>query len=408
MILDLLNPLSLLESSPMMSGRPFDWRRWFLIMLISSTTMGLAAAPGSAAEPAKFWVFVGTFTDGKSKGIYRMTLDTASGKLSEPLLAAELENPNFLAVHPMHRYLLAVNEASGADRSTGAVSAFALDPKSGELTRINQQSTVGDGPCHLVVDAAGKNVLVANYSGGSVAVLPIGPDGKLGPSSEFIRHTGKVFDPERQGQPHPHSINLDGSNRFAVVADLGLDRVFVYKFDPVRGKLTPNDPPSTKLKDRSGPRHFAFHPDGKHAYVINEIDCTITAFDYDAGRGTLAGIQTVPTMPVAVKPRHSTAEVVVHPSGRFLYGSNRGHDTLAVYAIEPGTGRLTLVEHEPTRGMTPRNFAVDPTGSYLLAANLSGTIVVFRIDPGTGALDTTGQIVDLPSPCCVKFVPIPR
>jgi 6-phosphogluconolactonase len=392
----------------MMFGCPLARRRWLLTMLISAVTSCLGTAPGFAAEPAKFWVFVGTFTDGRSKGIYRMVLDTASGKLSEPSLAAELKNPNFLAVHPTHRYLFAVNEASNADKSTGAVTSFALDPKSGELTRINQQSTVGDGPCHLVVDAAGKNVLVANYSGGSVAVLPIGPDGKLGPASEFIQHTGKVFDPKRQGRPHPHSINLDRSNRFAVVADLGLDRVFVYKFDPIRGKLTPNDPPATKLKDRSGPRHFAFHPDGKHAYVINEIGCTVTAFDYDADRGTLAEIQTVPTMPVAVEPRHSTAEVVVHPSGRFLYGSNRGHDTLAVFTIEPGTGRLKLVEHEPTRGMTPRNFAVDPTGSYVLAENLSGTIVVFRVDPETGALDTTGQIVEVPSPSCVKFVPISR
>ena len=336
-----------------------------------------------------------------------MVLDTATGKLSEPALAAELDNPSFLAVHPTHKYLYAVNENSGY--KSGAVTAFALDPRSGELTKLNQQSTVGDGPCHLVVDATGKNVLVANYGGGSVAVLPIGPDGKLGPASDFIQHTGKVFDPRRQGSPHAHSINLDKGNRFAVVADLGLDRVFVYRFDPIHGKLTPNDPPATKVKDRSGPRHFAFHPDGKHAYVINEIDCTVTAFDYDPDRGTLTEIQTVPTMPVAVEPRHSTAEVVVHPSGKFLYGSNRGHDSLAVYTIEPGTGRLKLVEYQPTGGKTPRNFAVDPTGSYVLAENMgSDTIVVFRVDPETGALDPTGQVVDVPSPCCVKFVPIAK
>ena len=199
------------------------------------------------------------------------------------------------------------------------------------------------------------------------------------------------------------------TNRFAVVADLGLDRVFVYKFDPIHGKLTPNDPPSTKLKNRSGPRHFAFHPDGKHAYVINEIDCTVTAFDYDADHGTLTAIQTIPTMPVAVEPRHSTAEVVVHPSGKFLYGSNRGHDSLAVYSIEPGTGRLKLVEYEPTQGKTPRNFAIDPTGSYVLAENMgSDTIVVFQVDPETGALEPTGQTVKVPAACCVKFVPIPK
>jgi 6-phosphogluconolactonase len=392
----------------MMFDNPLARRRWSRILLISAVTMCLGTVPGSAAEPSRFWVFAGTFTDGASKGIYRMVFDSATGKLSEPTLATELDNPNFLAVHPTHRYLFAVNDSSKSERSSGAVTSFALDPKSGELTRISQQPSVGMGPCHLVVDAAGKNVLVANYEDGSVAVLPIGPDGKLGPASEFIRHAGKAFDPERQGGPHAHSINLDKDNRFAVVADLGLDRVFVYKFDPIRGKLTPNDPPAAKVKDRAGPRHFAFHPDGKHAYVINEIDCTVTAFDYDPDRGTLTEIQTVPTMPIPVEPRHSTAEVVVHPSGKFLYGSNRGHDSLAAFAIEPGTGRLKLVEYQPTGGKTPRNFAIDPTGSYVLAENMSGTIVVLRVDRETGALEPTGQVVAVPTPCCVKFVPIPR
>ena len=392
----------------MVFGNPLARRRWSRIMLTSAVMTCLGTVPGSAAEPSRFWVFVGTFTDGASKGIYRMVFDSATGKLSEPTLAAELDNPNFLAVHPTHRYLFAVNDSSNSDRSSGAVTSFALDPESGELKRIGQQPAVGMGPCHLVVNAAGKNVLVANYNDGSVAVLPVGPDGKLGPASEFIRHAGKVFDPKRQGGPHAHSINLDKDNRFAVVADLGLDRVFVYKFDPIRGKLTPNDPPAAKVKDRAGPRHFAFHPDGKHAYVINEIDCTVTAFDYDPDRGTLTEIQTVPTMPVPVEPRHSTAEVVVHPSGKFLYGSNRGHDSLAVFAIEPGTGRLKLVEYQPTGGKTPRNFAIDPTGSYVLAENMSGTIVVLRVDRETGALEPTGQVVTVPTPCCAKFVPIPR
>ena len=345
-------------------------RGWLLVLLISVVTMCLGSAAAYPAEPGKFWVFVGTYTDGKSKGIYRMVFDTrpasCRSRRSPPSWPTRRSSPSTRRT----KYLYAVNEASGPGKG-GGVTSFALDPKTGELTRLNQQSTVGDGPCHLVVDATGKNVLVANYGGGSVAVLPIGPDGKLGPASDFIQHKGKVFDPKRQGSPHAHSINLDKANRFAVVADLGLDRVFVYKFDPIHGKLTPNDPPSTKVKDRSGPRHFAFHPDGKHAYVINEIDCTVTAFDYDADRGTLTAIQTIPTMPVAVEPRHSTAEVVVHPSGKFLYGSNRGHDSLAVYAIEPGTGRLKLVEYEPTRGKTPRNFAVDPTGSYVLAENMA-------------------------------------
>jgi 6-phosphogluconolactonase len=399
-------PLVFSESAPMVFARFLSFRRWFLASLSLAAGAGWCAGPAIAAEPSKYWVFVGTYTDSQSKGIYRMMLDTATGKLSEPTLAAAMPSPSFLAVHPTHKYLYAVSETSGRD-GAGSVTAFALDSKSGDLTRLNQQSTVGDGPCYLVVDGTGKNVLVANYGGGSVAVLPIGADGRLGRASDFIRHTGRVFDRKRQGGPHAHSINLDKNNRFALAADLGLDRIFVYKFDPIQGKLAPNDPPSAKVKDRSGPRHFAFHPDGKHAYVINEINCTVTAFDFDPGRGTLTEIQTIPTMPVSVEPQHSTAEVVVHPTGKFLYGSNRGHDSVAVYAIEPETGRLKIVEYKPTGGKTPRNFAVDPTGSYLLAENMgSDTIVVFRINRETGALDPTGQVVDVPNPCCVKFVPV--
>jgi 6-phosphogluconolactonase len=381
---------------------------WLTVMLAYAFSTCLGTASSLAADAPKFWVFVGTSTDANSKGIYRMILDTETGRLSTPSLAAEVDNPGFLAIHPTHKYLFAVCPLSDRDKS-GAVVAFALDPKSGELTKINQQSSVGHGPCHLVVDATGKNVLVANYDDGTVAVLPIGPDGKLAPASEFIQHTGKAFDPERQGGPHAHSINLDKDNRFAAVADLGLDRVFVYKFDPVHGKLAPNEPASVKIKDRAGPRHFAFHPDGKHAYVINEINCTVTAFDYDSSRGILTEIQALPTMPIPVEPRHSTAEVVVHPSGKFLYGSNRGHDSLVVYTIEPESGRLKLVEYQPTGGNTPRNFAIDPTGKYILAENLaSDTIVVLRVDPDTGALDPTGQLVEVPSPMCVKFVEIPN
>src|SRR5262249_25602511 len=209
----------------MVFDNPLARRRWSRILLISAVMTGLGTVPSSAAEPSRFWVFVGTFTDHGSKGIYRMVLDSESGKLSEPTLAAELDNPGFLAVHPTPPYLIPVHDAPKGEKSSGAVTSFALDANSGELTRINQQQVVGEGPCHLVVDAAGKNVLVANYSDGTVNVLPIGPDGKLGPASEFVRHTGKAFDPERQGGPHAHSINLDKDNRFAVVADLGLDRV---------------------------------------------------------------------------------------------------------------------------------------------------------------------------------------
>jgi 6-phosphogluconolactonase len=390
----------------MVFGTSLGSRVWLVASLFSVVAFGVYRAAACAPAPGKFWVFVGTYTDGTSKGIYRSEFDASSGKLSEPSLAAEVDNPSFLAIHPTRKFLYCVNESSDG-QTPGAVTAFALDPKSGELTKLNRESSMGAGPCHLVVDATGKNVLVANYGGGSVAVLPIGPDGRLAPASSFIQHQGKVADAKRQGRPHAHSINLDRDNRFAVVADLGLDRIFVYKFDPESGKLTPNDPPFTKIEDRSGPRHFAFHPDGENAYVINEISCSVTQFRYSAEKGTLKVVRTVSTMPIPAGRGYSTAEVVVHPSGHFLYGSNRGHNSIAVYAIEPGGGRLKVVENEPTGGKTPRNFAVDPTGAYLLAENQgSDSIVLFRIDPETGALEPTDQKVEVPKPVCIKFVPV--
>jgi 6-phosphogluconolactonase len=339
-----------------------------------------------------------------------LELDPASGALTAPRLAAEAVNPSFLAFHPSHRFLYAVGEVEDfGGKKAGGVAAFAINPEDGTLTSLNGQSSRGAGPCHLSVDRQGKNVLVANYGGGSVAVLPIGEDGRLAEASTFIQHSGPVALAKRQGGPHAHSINLDAANRFAVAADLGLDKVFVYGFDPSRGTLTPNDPPAGQVKPGSGPRHFAFHPDGRHAYACEEITCEATAFDYDPEHGTLKVIQTVSTLPEGVKvtPRDSTAEVQVHPSGKFLYVSNRGPDSIAIFAIEPGTGRLKPLGHQPTGGKTPRNFGIDPTGHFLLAANQdSGNIVVFRIDPETGLLKPTGQSVDVPKPVCVKFLPV--
>jgi 6-phosphogluconolactonase len=270
---------------------------------------------------------------------------------------------------------------------------------------LNRQPARGAAPCHLVVDRAGKNVLVANYSGGNVAVLPIQSDGRLAEATGFVQHKGSGANPRRQEAPHAHSINLDAANRFAVVADLGLDRVMVYRFDGGAGTLTPNDPPSASVEPGSGPRHFAFHPNGRNAYVINEITRTVTAFSYDPRKGALTPFQTISTLPQGAPARGSTAEVQVHPSGKFLYGSNRGHDSIAVFTIGPD-GRLTFVEAESTQGKTPRNFGIDPTGTFLLAANQgTDSIVVFRIDAKTGKLTPTGHKADVPTPVCVKVVP---
>ena len=351
-------------------------------------------------------VYIGTYTRGDSKGIYLCRLDMQTGKLTPPVLAGETANPSFLAIHPSGDYLYAVGELGqfGGKRS-GAVSAFRIGRPAGKLELLNQQPSGGAGACHLVVDASGRNVLVANYSGGSIAVLPIGDGGQLDEATAFVQHEGSSVNPRRQKGPHAHSINVAPDNRFAFVADLGLDKVLVYRFDATNGTLAPNDPAWATVKPGAGPRHFAFHLGGKSAYVINELQSTVTAFAYDARQGALTERQTLPTLPDGFDEDSTTAEVQVHPSGKFLYGSNRGHDSIAVFAIDATTGRLTPVEHESTQGQAPRNFGIDPTGAFLLAANQkSDTIVVFRINQDTGALTPTGHKVDIPSPVCVKVV----
>jgi 6-phosphogluconolactonase len=352
-------------------------------------------------------VYIGTYTGAKSKGIYVSRLDLAAGTLSAPALAAESANPSFLAVHPTRDLLYSVNEIGNYDgKASGSVSAFAITRETGALVALNRQPSVGAGPAHLVVDHAGRNVLVANYGGGSVAVLPIGSDGALRPSSAFIQHTGSSVNPERQKEPHAHSIIVDPADRFAYVADLGLDKVMIYRLDPGKGSLVANDPPFATVQPGAGPRHFALHPQRRFAYVINELQNTVTAFARDPEHGGLTTLQTISTLPADQKalPNYSTAEVLVHPSGRFLYGSNRGHDSIAVFAIDEASGRLTFVETQPTQGSTPRGFGIDPTGGYLVAGNQrSDSVVVFRINPETGRLTPTGSRIDVGAPVSVKF-----
>ena len=376
-----------------------------LFLFGASTALAQNEKPSSKDQ---FLVYIGTYTGAKSKGIYVSRLDPATGKLTRPELAAEIASPSFLAIHPNRRFLYAVNEVSKFEgKSSGAVSAFAMDRETGKLSLLNQVSSVGDGPCYLVVDKTGQCVLVANYGGGSVAAFPVDRNGKLSEASAFFQHAGSSVNTQRQKEPHGHSINVSPDNRFAIAADLGLDKLLVYRFDAKKGTLTPNDPPFATVAPGSGPRHFAFHPSGKYAYVINEIACTVTAFAYDQRRGELKELQTISTLPPgeSVQRGYSTAEVRVHPTGKFLYGSNRGHDTIVVFAIDEKNGKLTHVENQSTRGKTPRNFAIDDTGGWLLAENQeSDTIVVFRIDPQMGKLTATGQTVEVGSPVCVKFV----
>ncbi len=362
------------------------------------------APVASSASPL---VYVGTYTDKGSKGIYAYRLDSKTGKLISLGVAAETPNPTFLALHPNHRYLYAVNEVAQFNgKASGFVTAYEIDAETGRLRQINQETTVGTGPCHISIDRKGKNALVANYGSGSAAVLPIHADGSLGAPTSFVQHSGMSIDKGRQEGPHAHSINLDAANRYAFVADLGIDKVQVYKFDGAKGTITPSTPPFVQIAPGSGPRHFAFHPSGRFAYVINELNETVVAMDYDAANGTLKPIQTISTLPFDFTGQSYCAEVKVHPNGKFLYGSNRGHDSLAIFSIDQNTGRLTSVGHQSTMGKFPRNFNIDPTGMLLLAANQdSDSIYSFKLDQATGKLTPTGDHVEVSRPVCIVFVP---
>ena len=374
--------------------------------LCAASAALLACAGGvSAASKGEYLVYVGTYTGRGSQGIYAWRFNPGSGKLAPLGLAAETVNPSFLAIHPKRPFVYAVSEVSGSrGQKGGAVSAFSMDRKTGKLTFLNSVSSKGGGPCFVTVDNTGKYVLVANYNTGSVAVLPIGEDGRLAEASSFIQHSGTGANPRRQSGPHAHSINVSPDNRFALAPDLGLDKVLIYRFDAAKGTLAPNDPPFASTAPGAGPRHFAFHPDGRHAYVITEMGNSVQAFSWDAKRGALETLQTISTLPPDFKGQSDCAEVRVHPNGRFLYGSNRGHDSIAVFSIDRAKGTLTPIEYVPTGGKVPRNFQIDPTGGYLFAANQnSHNVVVFRIDARTGKLTPAGSELEVVSPVCVRF-----
>jgi 6-phosphogluconolactonase len=356
----------------------------------------------AAAQPADVLVYVGTYTNRGSEGVYVYRLDPATGGLKPVGKSPGLSNPSFVAIDPKGRCVYAVRESGGP---AGAIVALSRNAATNELTILNEQPSGGQGPCYVTVDREGRFVLAANYGSGSVALLPVAEDGHLLPAGSVIQHEGSSVNRSRQKGPHAHSIVLDPANRFAFAPDLGIDKIMIYRLDREQGKLVPNDPPFAKCEPGSGPRHFTFHPDGKHAYVIEELSSTVTAFAYDAGTGSLKTLQKISTLPKDFKGTSTCAEVQVHPSGRFLYGSNRGHDSIAVFAIDAETGELRPLGHTPTQGKNPRNFAIDPSGTFLLAANQDGnSIVSFRINPETGALTPTGQVCQVSMPVCVKMV----
>jgi 6-phosphogluconolactonase len=385
-------------------------RSFAVVLLLAAGLISFPAARSAAkkSSPPEYLALIGTYTTKTdSKGIYAFRYATATGKLSLIGVAAATSDPSFLTVSHNNKYVYAVNELSTFEgKSSGAVTSYSLDRKSGKLTQLNQVATGGADPCYVSIDQTGKYLLVANYTGGSVATFPIAPDGHLGAASAFIQHTGSGPNKERQEGPHAHYIATSADNRFVFVIDLGLDEIVIYRFNPKNGALTPNDPPYAKLPPGSGPRHLAFSPNGKFAYVLSEVKSTVTAFAYDSKNGSFTTLQTLSTLPKDFTAHNDTAEIVVHPSGKFLYASNRGEDSIALFTIDPAKGTLTPSGDFPTQGKTPRNFALDPTGNFLLAANQeSNDIAVFRIDRSTGTLTATGQIAQVPAPVDIVFVP---
>jgi 6-phosphogluconolactonase len=352
-------------------------------------------------------VYAGTFTGPRSKGIYYFRLQTDNLEVPQnitlvPLgLAAEIDNPSFLELDLKRRLLFAVNEIE-----KGAVSAFSIDRGTGKLTLLNQRPSMGNGPCHLVLDKQGKWLLVANYGSGSVAVLPVGADGRLSEASSFVQHTGKSIDPKRQRGPHAHCVTLDRANRFAFVCDLGLDKILTYRFDARHGKLTPGEPAFTMVKAGAGPRHMAFRPDGRFAYVLNEINSTLNAFSYNEKTGVLTELQAISSLPAYYDGPNSGAEVAVHPSGKFLYASNRGNNTVVLFGIDAVKGTLTYIEEQGTGGKTPRYFGIEPSAKHMAIGNQdSDTILACQIDAGNGRLKPSGVFAACPSPVCMKFLP---
>ncbi len=380
--------------------------------LVLTSLLGLAApfpchaaGPQPASAGGTMTVYVGTYTDAGSRGIYRLAFDPAKATLGTPVLAGASENPSFLALHPNGRVLYAANEVDRfGGRPSGAVSAFSIDPATGDLTLLNQQASEGGGPCHLTVDRAGRNLLVANYGSGTVAVLPIETDGRLRPASSVQQHRGSGPNKARQAGPHAHGVYFDPAGRFLLASDLGADRIFVYAYDAAKGTLTPHG--EAALAPGSGPRHLAFDPSGRHVYAIDELASTITVLDYDATSGALRTVQSVPTVPAGFTGTNTTAEVAVSPDGRFVYGSNRGEDTIVVFSVDKASGQLTPAGRVPAGGKTPRHFALDPAGRFLVVAHQdSGSLASFRLDAGSGVPAPSGGKAAVSKAVCVLFAP---
>ena len=384
-----------------------------ILLLLANVLLPVAATlaqrnSSKSNATTEYTVYAGTFTSvrgGESKGIYSFRFQPETGILGAPRVAAETDNPSFLAINPTDQFLYSVNnimEYQGQD--AGSVSSFAIDPATGDLKFLNRVSSRSPGPTHLSVDHTSKALLVANYQGGSVVSFPIKADGSLGGAVSFDQHSGSSVNPDRQAGPHAHEMAVSPDNRFVFTPELGLDLVMSYRLDPAKATLAPNDPAFVKVTPGSSRRHLVFHPNGRFAYSVNEVGSSVTAYTYDRQRGILTVIETLPTIPEDFKDTNTAAEIATDPAGKFLYASNRGHDTIAVFAINATKGTLKPLERIVTGGKYPRYFTFDPTGEYVLVAHQnSDNIVLFRFDKQTGHLTPTGASIHLPSPVCLLF-----
>lgn len=366
----------------------------------------LAATDSHAFQASKYLVYVGTYTDSGSQGIYVYRYDAASGGVTPLGLAAESVNPSFLAVSSDHKFLYAVNETGEhkGQKNSGGLSAYRIDRATGKLILLNEVSSAGADPCYLSLDKTGKFLLVANYTGGSVAVFPVEKDGRLGERTAFVQHQGKGVNPERQEGPHAHWISVTPDNQHVLSADLGLDEIHLYKFDATKGTLREIAP--AKLSPGSGPRHVAISANSKFVYVLSEIKSTLTTFAYDEAAGTLKEIQALSTLPADFQGANDTAEVQLDPSGKFLYASNRGENSIVVYEVDSAKGTLSFLQRVSTGGREPRHFTLDPAGKRLLAANqIIGNIVTMQVEGGSGKLTPAVESAKVSKPVCIVFVP---
>lgn len=369
------------------------------IYLLLALLLSLLAAPAMAG---KMFVYFGSAGSGADTGFYLANFDTETGKLSTPVFLQAAVAPTYFVIRPDGKRLYTCNSAPGS-----SVSAYAIDPKAAKLTFLNEKPSGGGDPCYVSLDATSHYLMVANYGGGNIAVFALRPDGSIGERTAFVQHTGSSVNRSRQSEAHTHSVRVDPTNGFVLAADLGADKVFIYRFDAKTGTLQPNDPPFASAPPGAGPRHMAFSPDGRFLYVISELGNTINRFAWDSDRGYLTRYESVSALPETYAETSYCAEILVHPGGRFVYATNRGHNSVAGFSVQVKTGRLTLIQHLATQGKTPRNCEIDPTGKWLIVSNQdSGTVVVFHIDRHTGRLTQTGEPVTVPAPYCERFLSV--